>query len=69
VVFHILWLARANEHAPHWLDSHTRVQIVLPFELLGSWLSPVVPHELEIFLNFNLPLIKIAMLVCWFLAH
>jgi hypothetical protein len=28
VVVHILWLARANELAPHRLDSHTHVQIV-----------------------------------------
>jgi hypothetical protein len=37
--------------------------------LFVSWLSPGVLHEPEIFLNFNLPLIKIAMLVCWLLAH
>jgi hypothetical protein len=31
---HSPWLARANEPAPHRLDSHTRVQIVLVCELV-----------------------------------
>jgi hypothetical protein len=59
---HSPWLARANEPTPHRLDSHTRVQIVLACEL-GSSMS------LNFLCKFNLPLIKIAMLVCWLLAH
>jgi hypothetical protein len=31
---HSPWLARANELAPHRLDSHTRAQIVLTCELV-----------------------------------
>jgi hypothetical protein len=31
---HSPWLARANELAPHRLDSHTRVQILLACELV-----------------------------------
>jgi hypothetical protein len=31
---HSPWLARANEPASHRLDSHTRVQIVLAYELV-----------------------------------
>jgi hypothetical protein len=34
VVVHSPWLARANELAPHRLDSHTRVKIVLACELV-----------------------------------
>jgi hypothetical protein len=30
---HTLWLAMANELAPHWLDSDTRVQSVPACEL------------------------------------
>jgi hypothetical protein len=33
VVVHTLWLAKANEPAPHWLDSDTHVQSVLICEL------------------------------------
>jgi hypothetical protein len=29
-----LWLARANEPTPHWLDLDTRVQSVLACELV-----------------------------------
>jgi hypothetical protein len=65
VVVHTLWLARANE-LPHigWIQI-----LVSKVWLLVSWLSLRVPHKLEIFLNFNLPLIKIAMLVCWLLVY
>jgi hypothetical protein len=52
----IHWIAKANEPAPHRLDSQTRVQIVLALELLVSWLSPRVPHELEFFFQFQLTL-------------
>jgi hypothetical protein len=31
---HTPWVARANEHAPYRLDSHTSVQIVLACELV-----------------------------------
>jgi hypothetical protein len=34
VVVHTLWLAKANEPVPHWLDSDTRVQSVLACELV-----------------------------------
>jgi hypothetical protein len=60
VVVHTLWLVRANEPPPHWLDLDTCVQVCL----LVSWLNLGVPHEPENFFNFNLPLIKITMLVC-----
>jgi hypothetical protein len=33
VVVHTLGFARANERAPHWLDSDTHVQSVLICEL------------------------------------
>jgi hypothetical protein len=34
VVVHSPWLAKANEPAPHRLDSHIGVQIVLACELV-----------------------------------
>jgi hypothetical protein len=43
---HSPWLAKANEPAPHRLDSHTRVQIVLACEL-------VEPRDLQWVQYFN----------------
>jgi hypothetical protein len=39
---HSPWLARTNEPAPHRLDSHSRVQIVLAYELVEPRSAPWV---------------------------
>jgi hypothetical protein len=61
---HTPWFAKANKYAPHRLDSHTSVQIVLACELVeprdlqwgvvahyGPWILHVAIHGIRAFFN------------------